>query len=240
MAESLEDILSGNETQEAVEEPAEQTEPEALEPEKEAEQPQETGEKADATPASEPEPESWTKAAVMDERRKRQALEREIAELRREKTPEPKRPDVFEDPDGAFNHVQTQLQQELVNERIKMSRDFMQMLKPDYDEMEQAFIAMVEDNPALIEQMRQHPNPARFAYEQAAKHREYQQMQDVDSYKAKLREEVKAELLKEMQDEQAKEAQKSEAVTPSLAKTRSSGGQTEPVGDESLEDILGR
>lgn len=238
MTESLEDILS--DTQEAVEEPAEQTpEAPAEEPKAAEEKPQESGEakepeKEDSTPESE----SWTKAAVMDERRKRQALERELEQLRKPKA-EPKRPDVFEDPDGAFSHMQQQFQQELATQRIAMSRDNMQMLKPDYDDMEQVFIKMAEDNPALVEQMRSHPNPARFAYEQATKHREYQQMQDVDSYKAKLREEVKAELLKEMEADKAKEAQKDEAVTPSLAKQRSSGGQDQPV-DASLEDILGR
>lgn len=195
----------------------------------------------DSTPESEEQPkeeESWTKAAVLDERRKRQELERKLAELEAKKE-EPKRPDVFEDPDGAFSHLEQQFNQKLLNERISLSRAMMEERHADYAEKEQVFIEMTKDSPELVRKMQEHPFPAKFAYEQATKHQEFKQMQDIDAYKAKMREEVKVEILKELESERTKKATKDSLVeTPSLSKTRSA--KDEPFIEKSLEETFGR
>lgn len=183
--------------------------------------------------------ESWTMAAVLDERRKRQELERQLEELRAKEKPEDTRPDVFEDPDGAFSHVEQRFNQKILNERITLSRALMEDRHADYADKEAVFVGMAKENPDLIRQMQEHPFPAKFAYEQASKHQEYQAMQDVDAYKSKLREEVKAELLQEMEAKNSQKAEKDKiADAPSLSKTRSA--KDDPVIDESLEDIFKR
>lgn len=228
------------EAEPAVEAKADETE----KPTEEAETPEAKQEEAPKSDDSE----SWTKAAVLDERRKRQELERKIAEYEAASAKQdgPKRPDVFEDQEGAFGHVEQTLQQQIQstahNIRLELSQDMMRMVKPDYDEVESEFIDLAKENPALIKELQESSNPARFAYDTAIKAREAAELKNVDEYKAKikaeLRAELEAELKAQMEQSEAKQAQKNQALTPSLAAAQSKGGVDE-FRDESLESIFG-
>lgn len=227
MEQSLDQVLSGEAVEEITETP----------------QPEEAGDKQDSTPESTQDDESWTKAAVIDERRKRQQEQAENERLRREleaaksQKPQEERPDVFEDPDGAFKHFENQLNSRLVEDRVLMSQEMMRMTKDDYDEMETIFVDLQQKDPNLTQKLIGHAMPAKFIYETAKQHQQYEEMKDIDSYKAKIKEELRQELLAE----QKPEAPKREPLPPSLSNVRSSSpGITEQPGKESLADILGR
>jgi len=244
--QSLDDLLNDVEPAPEVSEPetAEAgeaaTEPEVSEPEakEEAETPEAKQEEAQSDAS-----EDWTKAAVLDERRKRQEYERKVQELEAKMAEQdaPKRPDVFEDQEGAFSHLQQTFEQRLHESRLELSQEMMRMQHEDYDALESEFIEMAKDNPALIQELQGERNPAKFAYETALKAREAAELKNVDEYKAKLKAEMRAEIeaeLKQQQEQaQASQAKKQEALAPSLAASQSKGG-VDTYEDVSLEAIL--
>ncbi len=125
------------------------------------------------------------KAALIAERRKRQAAEEELRTLKGEKV-EPS--------------------SDALNSRILLSQDLMRDAKTDFPEMEKLFMDLVsEETPeglrivdhSLYKQFRESANPAKFAYNHAKKHQEFQQKSD-PSYESNLREKIKQELLAEL------------------------------------------
>ena len=255
---SLDDLLSDKELPDTTEETeeTEQTEDtgeEASTEEVKADTEQAAEEKAEPTPGKEAEqktedeegPESWTKAAVLDERRKRQALEAELQQLKQGQQPagETEKPDWYGDPEKAAQAMQQQLSQQAFNTKLELSQDMMRGQHEDYDELETEFADLAKQDPRLVQEMLQAPNPARFAYDTAKKAREYTAMKDVDSYKAKLRQEVEAELRKELEAEQQQKAEKQQrkrdAIDPSLASSTSNGLKSDDyAGPTPLDDIL--
>lgn len=223
-----------------------------IEPEANAEQEQVTGEDA-APPAaeSEPEKEEWTKQAVIDERRKRQALEDQLramqGEIERMRNPQPeapKRPDLFEDPDGALSYLENTFEQKLAQRTAEMSVSWAQAQYPDYAEKEAVFVdlAKADTTGQLLRQLRNSANPAAFAYETAKKAMQYQEMQDIDGYKAKIEADIRARIeaeyagrIPKAQDEPARDA-KGKFISPSLATARAAAPNKE-VGNDSLSDL---
>lgn len=247
---SLDDVLNGNISQEAItqvetqtqapeqeaeqvtEEPS-QNEPEAVEePTSEPEQGETT-----APEASEKEPEDWQYKAYKDERSKRQERDAKIQELEAKLAEKTKIPDVFEDQDGFVNSLRSEMQEQVTNIRTDLSRQMMMSLHDDYQEKEDIFVKLAEESPELLTQLRQSSNPAKFAYDQAKKHEEFKQMQDVDSYKAKIRAEIEAQIKSEYEQKAKSEADKTSNITPSLANARAAK-ESEAVSMPSLDDLL--
>ena len=155
------------------------------------------------------------RAAMLDERAKRQELEREIAELRTQQggnlgDPEP-----------------LSVEQQVMQIKIGLARDLMMSQHDDYAEKESVFMQMTESNPVLVQQMLAANNPARFAYDMANKKAEMDQLSDIDAYKAKIREEVLAEL-------KAKSAPSSDIPDPSIV---DAPGVSERVADSEPDDL---
>lgn len=178
-------------------------------------------------------------AALLDERDKRQKLKRDleerearIAELT--KKPASERPDIFEDQEGAFKHITQELNTARAEDRFSLSRDFMSMLKDDYEDKEQVFMALAKEDETLREKLWKSPNPARFAYETAVKHEKLKELDNIDDLKERIRAEVRAELEAE---QKAKTDTKRSSITPSLAKGRSTSG-LETIEDDDLQDVL--
>lgn len=252
---SLDDLLSDKELPETTEE-TEQTEDTGVETSEEtatAETEQETEEKAEPTPGEEAEqktddeegPESWTKAAVLDERRKRQALEAELEKMRQGQQPatEPEKADWYADPEKAAQSMEQQLSRQAFNTKLELSQDMMRGQFEDYDELETEFVDLAKQDPRLVQEMQQAANPARFAYETAQKARKYAAMQDVEGYEAKVRQEIEAKVRKELEAEQQQKAEKQQqkraAIDPSLASSTSGGLKSDDfAGPTPLEDIL--
>lgn len=214
------DIVFGG----AVEEVGETTSPEVesvavetVETEKPEEIVEKTAIESEKTPESEPD--SWTKKAVIDERRKRQALEAELAAL---KESIPKRDvidarlDVLEDPDAFSEAISSKIEQVAIRTRIDLSREMMIDKHQDYEEKEQIFIEMAKDRPELQSEALKSSNPAKFVYEEAKKFQEFQQMRD-GTYLEKMRAELKEQVRKELEGEMSKTSK----IRPSLAKETS-------------------
>ena len=241
--QSLESILAGEAQQEAqapevteqVQEPVEEAQPQG-----EAA----TGEQSTPPVEQKQTEESWTKEMALDERRKRQELESELKAMRQQmealKNPqqEAKRPDLFEDPEGALNARDTAIMQQVAQRFTDMSVALAKQQYPDYDEKEQVFVQLVQNDPTgqLLAQLRQSGNPALFAYQMGEKALKFQQMQDVESYETALREKIR----KELEAEQAQKAQARDAkgkfIGQSLATARAAAPNTIDV-EQSLEQL---
>lgn len=143
------------------------------------------GEQQAAPPAPEQNaPQMVPLATVLEERKKRQALEarlREVEAARQAPQPAPQMPQqpaqpevplsdlMFQDPDKFIQAVRAPLEEQLVVTRIAMSEQVARQ-QPDYAEAEAALVAYVEANPQLrphvAKQLREHPAPAMWALEQ--------------------------------------------------------------------------
>lgn len=222
------------ETQEAVTEtgtPETEAKAEDTESEKESE----------VTPTEETSGEPWTKKAYLDEKRKRQELEQRLEALEAGKREPEQAPDVFESQEAYTQYLQDQQRRLVGQAKLEISQDMMRSAHPDYDELESEFLEMAQGNPALAADLVKAANPARFAYETAMKARQAKELENIDSYKEKLRAEVKEQLLAEMKAEQektsTKEAEKLKATAaPSLAAVTGAAGAVDD-SEDSLESL---
>lgn len=240
----LKDIFENQETEQEIE--TEQSEVESQEAEQSKELKGENRE-SDETPAStkedKPQEESWTKKAVLDERRKRQELERQLRELQNQVNnpkEEEEIPDPIDDPVGYKDYVKNSLKQEMFAERVNETRIEMEAKHDDYLEMEQKFIELSNDDPKLAKQLRQSSNPAKFAYDTAKRYFESQKFNDPD-YQVKLREEIKKEILAELAKNQSISKATSRVNLPDLTSRTSANSNVDPKEEYkgTLEEIFG-
>jgi hypothetical protein len=184
--------------------------------------------------------------AIREEREKRQRLEAELADLRNQfqslqqpKEPETPPPSLWEDEQGWQQHfgqsvVTTAVQQATMNAKLDMSEMMMRQANPDFDEIKDTFLTLAKDNPALAEQALADPHPWNKAYHIAKNHKTMADLgaTDLDSLKAKIRE----ELMAEMQSPAAAQSM----VPPSLSGVRNVGSRSGPVwsGPTPLGDML--
>jgi hypothetical protein len=212
-------------------EPAEQVDPvieDTQEPD--TKEPEAKEAKVDKTePTSEEEARVPVKA-VQEERRKRQALEKELAELRKNKDPEPQRPNAAEDPEGAIQHTETAIEARLTGERINSSRNIMLAVKEDYSAMEQIFVELAKSDPRLVDEMRANESPAMFAYNKAKEHLEYQEFKNWKAEKAKP-------VIKPDPEEDAEEERKQSALTAPKLTRATSAATNSAVERMTLKDV---
>ena len=176
-------------------------------------------------PAAEPsEPETVPVAALMSERQKRQELQAELDRMNAQ--PAPEVPSIFDDEEGALNHLKNQFSGQLTTAVRNISRAPMMALHTDYEAKEVIFTEMAKSDPSLIAKMDASGNPAKFAYDTANNKAQYDAMQDMPKYEA----DMKAKWLKEMQD-------KGEEIQESLATLPGNAG-TDNDTDDSLSAAL--
>ena len=245
MSDELEEFV--NEATATEETPAE----ESVEAEKPQEEPQaeaETGDKdaepeqqaeAEDVPPTPAEPEkqsdSVPKSALLDERKKRQERESELkaAQAQLQQYQQQPAPDLLDDQQGYADHIQQQVDSKIRNVTIQMSQEMMRSQHDDYDQVEDKFLEMAQNDPRLGAEMTAHPMPAKFAYETVKKAEQYAEMQDVDTYKAKVEAEIRAKLKAEIEAEAKakadKEAELNGAISPSLTNTRAAGANNEAL-----------
>lgn len=206
-------------------------------------------EEAEAVPTAEEDPESHKVplAAVKDERQKRQQAVRDYEQLKNDpealkaalaKFEEQQKevPDPLYEPEKYADHLRGDMQQQLAKHKLDISRELMAEAHDDYEEMENLFVQMAEENPMLAAKAQTARNIPKFAYEQAKKYKQFQEFQGIDDLRAKIRAEIEAEL----KGDQAISA-KQRAVSnlkPSLAKATSANKDTE--GKATLEDLFDR
>lgn len=176
-------------------------------------------------------------AQAKDERRKRQESDRRIDELEKQlqsQLQQKEMPDVFDDQKAFVDSLRDEYKQEISKAKLELAREMMIDAHDDYLEKEELFREMAKDNPSIVAEAEKQSNPVKYLYQQAKKYEQFQQMQDVDSYKQKLMAEVRADIERELRAEQEGKA-KASNITPSLAKARATDGDKfQPATLESL------
>lgn len=223
------------------------------------EKPAETG----PPPAEQSAPQTVPVGAVLEERKKRQALEVRLREMearlaappppaaapQQQAAPEVPLEDLmFQDPQRFIERVRQPLEDQIVQTRVAMSEQLARQ-KPDYAEAEAAFLAWVEANPAersrVVQEMRSQASPAEWAADVGrqivAQQRWGQVIQQYGSPEAYLAAQQQAA----PPVAHAPVAQPSAPPTPpgSLASVRSAGprsGAAPWTGPTPLSAILGR
>jgi type IV secretory pathway VirB10-like protein len=248
MTEGLDDFLEvSEETTDEVETPVET---EAVEPaprdEKGRFAPKGEPEAIEPQPSVTPTPEEAPipVKALQEERRKRQELEARLAEYEARRPPEPVTPpDPWDEPDA---HSQWLIQQaatvarhealaEFENRQIARSANQARAKYQDYDDAVGIFSQMMQQNPALERQLRDHENPGEFAYTTAKTQMEIAQYGSID---ALIQAKVKAET--ERLQAELKPAPTPPTIPNSLADQQSSRGGSTTYSPPSLDEILGR
>lgn len=181
--------------------------------------------------------ETWTKAAYLDEKRKRQENEQQLAQLRAElealKNPPEMEELDYSKPEQVASAIQGRAELIATQKVVNLSRAMVKKQHDDYDAMETVFANAAKQDPSLVNQMIANENPAEFAYKTGKKLSLMQEMgDDPDAYIAKkVAEQLAASKPKEPEKPKPKKK-------PSLAKTPSVSGSS--TSGDSLEDILGR
>lgn len=230
-SKSMESIL-GTKT----EEPKAEAEKPAPEPKAEAKAPESAPAKTQPTEESDDHP--VPRKALIEERKKRQEYERQVAEYQgklsvyeqqlaqRAAQPQAEAPDqsadFYADP---LKFTEQRIAAAVGQQRLELSQELMRATKPDYDEMEAVFLEAAKGNPALAQQLRQSPNPARFAYDFAKNYAQVKDLGSLDAYADKIRTEARAAFEAEIKAKEA--ASMAAGASKSVAGARGSGASTE-------------
>lgn len=209
-----------------------------------------------APPAAETEQERVPIAALMGERQKRQQLEDRLrqydeyfARLNREPEQPQEAPDPFTDPDAhqayvieqavskAIERLTPQLQQSQVMSRAEVSEMLARQKFADYDQKIEAFKEAIQENPFLVSQVQNAPDPATFAYNAATKYLEAKQYGTAAPSREQIEAEVEARLREKIMGELGMNSPK---VPSTLADSRSVGSRSGPAwsGPTPLDSIL--
>lgn len=190
--------------------------------------------------------------ALLGERRRRQEAEARARELEQmlQSYQQPKQqaendaPDIFEDPAGYTAWLREQTKQELLQElrgqrqqtsfeaRLEVSEMLAREKHPDFEEKLAVFEDLVRQNPALAVELRNHRNPAEYAYTTAKNYAEVKQFGDFEGIDA-LKEKIRQELI-------AEAAATKPAIPSSLATERNVGSRSGPAwsGPKPLSELL--
>lgn len=219
------------------------------EPEPAAAQP----EQPSAPPApSEDESPTVPRTALQDERRKRQTLEAELADLNQrfmqvQQPPAAQQPqqipDQWEDPDGHTRYLAEQAAQvaeerafqRMQQHRVMVSAEAAKTKHPDYLDRIAVFEQLSAQNPALSQQMLNHPDPAEYAYSIAQQHEKMSQYGSIDEMLAAEKVKWEAEALAKLKAELP-----AQPAPASLANERNVGSRSGPAwsGPASMDEML--
>lgn len=117
------------------------------------------------------EDQSVPRQALLDERRKRQEAEERLKQLE----PDEEAPDPTDDPEGYEKHLRAKWERERWQQVANQSRERMLEKQSDYEEKEKHFLYLASQDPELVKQMNEEPDPAAFAYNKAKESLEAQE-----------------------------------------------------------------
>lgn len=184
------------------------------------------------------------RAALEDERKKRQNLEKTleekikfIEERLNQSSPKPEAPtqaevDWFTSPEAAAQDLQYQFEERMYQAAVYNSEMYMREKYQDYDELSQLFVEAAQKDPQLAQQVFRHPAPAQFAYQVGQQLKLLNEINsDPISYREKLKEELRKELM--ASEGESEETSQSTNRTPSRSNPapvpRSLGSDTSRV-----------
>lgn len=181
-------------------------------------------------------------AKAADETRKRQALEKQLAELKKE----PPKP-FFDDPEGALARQKSELEEKLnfsiLSTKVQTSESIARSRYKDYDEKFTIFNELVQKSPYLAEQAFQSNDPAEFAYQTGMTEKNMREAGGIANMRQKMEEEIRAKVRTELEAELKKKQEtleKERADLPGSLTDVQSKGANRPAwgGPTSFDDIL--
>lgn len=164
--------------------------------------------------------------ALVEERRKRQELEKRLAEIERQQPSD--QAQLGREPDEPLDPVR---------QRLDLSVEYAREQFPDYEDAESAFIEAVQAYPRgreLYQKMLEDRHPARFAYQIGQQLLALREIGDPRTYKQRVMAEAKAATTP---------PKPSPSLPQTLAASRDSGGRFAPSNSAAptpLGDILAR
>ncbi len=224
---SMDDILSGETTEEIVVEDAPGEKEESVkETSVEAETPSEESIKKEESP-----PDSETQiplSAYTEQRSKRQAVEKERDDLRAELDKSTQTPptSVFEDESKFRSEISAQIDQGMSNVILNQSEFFArrEFGSEHLDKQIEIFKELVKDNEPLRLRFINATSPYHELDDIVKQHDELKQMEDMDGYRAKIRAEERVKAEKDIQDEATGKKALRDSVPDSLVDEPSKGG----------------
>jgi hypothetical protein len=143
---------------------------------------------------------------------------------------------MWEDEQGWQNHFGSQVvQQASLNAKLDLSEMLTRRDNADFDDMKARFLEMAEQNPAIVQQALGDPDPWRKAYTIAKNAATMADLgaTDLDTLKAKLREELLAEMGQSPVPQQ-------QPLPPTLTGERNVGARSGPAwsGPPKLSEML--
>lgn len=203
--------------------------------------------KVDAPPKVEQKKEEFTDReraflkATEEERRKRQALEAELAQHRQKKEPEGEKKTFWDDPEGHLKGFEQRLAQREQSLTLQVSERIARSKYQDFDEKIGEFGESLRNTPGLHAQWLASPDPAEFAYKHGQRVKEMREVGDLDKYREKIEKETRAKLEAEFKAKHEELEKKRAALPGSLSDIRGTSTQQRPTynGPTSLDDILG-
>lgn len=160
-------------------------------------------------PVVEPPEDRVPQAALLDERRKRQAYERELVELREQlkarETPKPDT-DIWTDPEAyvsaaekrAIAAAEARMADMVGHITANVSEQFARRQYPDYDTKRAEFTKRLESDPVIKAEFNRHiaegGDLGEFVYSTATKLQQMAELTNIDAYRQKVEAEVRAKL----------------------------------------------
>lgn len=259
---SMEDILTGSADKpvEPKEEPKEEKQEQEAAVETSEAKPEEKPQEGDSVSTEEKAPKGKEEtappavekhnipiAALLDEREKRQTLQRELEELRKTQAPK-EEADFFEDPEGALKARDQAFEEKILQNKLEMSQAMAKESHPDFDELLGKFNKAMEADETLKGRAKviwndalSQPHPALSVYNAVKRELAVQELSDPDAYRKKIEAEIRAEIAKEEKafGDKTEKAATSD-IPESLADERSVGERSGPkwAGPKPLNEII--
>lgn len=178
-------------------------------------------------------------AATQDERNKRQAAERKLAELQAGK-PQEEPKTFWDDPEGRLAAHEKTVKQAILSARLSTAEMIARHKHADYDEKIAAFKGILEQNPQMMQPWLASPDPAEYAYSLGKNHLDLQNAGSMDELKARIEKETRIKVEAELKAKAEQEAKLRASIPVSLSDAPSSGAVNRPTwgGPTPLDSIL--
>jgi hypothetical protein len=177
-------------------------------------------------------------SAMIEERRKRQELERKLQELQQQ-PPQGEAKTFWDDPENALQSVLGQVSKAVTTTKMDTAEMIARSRYQDFDQKIDIFADILQNTPGLREQWMSAPDPAEFAYRTGDNFLKLQQAGNIDNMKANLEKEIRIKIEAEMKAKQEAEKAQRDAIPGSLSNVQSAPSPKAVWGGPpSLDNIL--